>query len=712
MIFSIILKSTLENLKNTNNKDLIKPKLSVIIPSYCSKYLKEAVNAVQEINPYEIIVVDTSPVKPNISNVILHHQYDRLSPSEARNKGASLAKGDLLLFTDSDIILDKSSKTIENEILYGHKDNVICGLYKKTPGENKISSFQRGILERRLGKLNRNKFKISSSSHFLIRRNAFNLVGGFNETIDYYEDVEFFLRCKVFGLFVKLDPSFTAVHLKEFNLKSLLKDYWNKTFTAIETRLKTPKLFKGNLGDIPFSMHLSGLSGCIAIFLLINNLIKAIFLIGTPSITFGYLSPLIFIFLSFYLFPRSALKISRLLSSTIWILCYITICFAVLLSTTKTYLKKFQLFVVSFSDFFRNGLRVLFRNGRPVQIINYVTSRCNLRCSHCFYKDSLNNPNPGEIPRENLLKMMKDIGPVLWYSLAGGEPFIRPDLETLIQDVHQNCRPKVFSFPTNGWYTERTFKTVLRSLQRLHRGNIILFFSLEGSQLIHDEIRGKGSYENLLKTIERLKPLKKIYKNLYINYIMTVTPQNASEAPKFIKEVARNFNADSISINLIREHKPNAPKLPNYLLDAYEETIDSYAEEVSKGNVGGYKFVGSKFLRAKEFLQKQLIIKVARNNDFVTPCTAGTLSYVIMEDGSVKPCEILFDQIGNIYDDKKSFLDIINSSKTKKLRKWIKDTECRCTYECAMSTNTLFSLPMIPKLIYKTLFPDAFEIKK
>ena len=56
-------------------------------------------------------------LKPNISNVILHHQYDRLSPSEARNKGASLAKGDLLLFTDSDIILDKSSKTIENEIV-------------------------------------------------------------------------------------------------------------------------------------------------------------------------------------------------------------------------------------------------------------------------------------------------------------------------------------------------------------------------------------------------------------------------------------------------------------------------------------------------------------------------------------------------------------------------------------------------------------------
>ena len=70
---------------------------------------------------------------------------------------------------------------------------------------------------------------------------------------------------------------------------------------------------------------------------------------------------------------------------------------------------------------------------------------------------------------------MKEIGPVLWYSLAGGEPFIRPDLENIIQ-MYIIIADQSFSFPTNGWYTEKTFKTVLRTLQRLKRGNIILFF--------------------------------------------------------------------------------------------------------------------------------------------------------------------------------------------------------------------------------------------
>ena len=301
---------------------------------------------------------------------------------------------------------------------------------------------------------------------------------------------------------------------------------------------------------------------------------------------------------------------------------------------------------------------------------------------------------------------MKSIGPVLWYSLAGGEPFIRPDLENLIQDVQENCRPKVFSFPTNGWYTERTFKTVLRTLQRLERGNLILFFSLDGPKDIHDEIRGKGSFDNLSKTLERLRPLKKIYKNLYTNFILTVTPQNAAVAPIFIREISKKFNADSISINLYREHSPDAPRLPKSLIDAYQKTVEAYAEEVEKGNIGGYKFIGSKFLKAKEFVQKQMILKVAKNNEFVTPCTAGTLSYIIMEDGAVKPCEILHDEIGNIKETNDSFNDIVNSTKAKNLRKWIKDTKCKCTYECAMSTNTLFSLPIVPKLIAKTLIPD------
>lgn len=681
--------------------------LSVIIPSYKSKYLNQVIKSAKGFNPLEIIVVDTSPVMPKLEGVTLYHQTKRLNAAEARNKGAEMAKGDLLLFIDSDVILNRKNLTLINEQLFKNENNVICGIYEKYKEENYLSRFQRGIIERRLVGNKSYNPKISSSSHFLIRKIDFNKSGGFNETMEFYEDVEFFLRCRVIGLNVILDKKFLAIHLKEFKLRTLIKDYWRKTIAAIDIRFKIPKLFKGNNGgDIPISMHFSGGIGILTIFSFFTYLI-GIF------IGFGYGDPflkislvLFFLLLTVFSFPRSGLKVSRIKGVSLWTICYGTIWAGLIYSITKITIKKCINLIIELADFARSGKRVLLRNGRPIQIINYVTSRCNLRCSHCFYKDSLNNPNPGEIPRQNLIKTMKEIGPVLWYSLAGGEPFIRSDLENIIQDVQKYCRPKVFSFPTNGWYTDKTFKTVLRTLQRLKRGNIILFFSLDGPEHIHDEIRGKGSFEKLTQTIKRLRELKQIYNNLYINFILTVTPNNAEESPQFIRQIARDFQADTISINLIREHKPNAPMPPTYVINAYEETINAYAEEVSKGKIEGYKFLGSKLLRAKEIIQKQSILKVARDNEFVTPCTAGTLSYVIMEDGSIKPCEILFDKIGNVYDKDKSFFDVVSSNKTKKLREWIRDTECKCTYECAMSTNTLFSLPMIPKLIYKTFVPE------
>ena len=151
-------------------------------------------------------------------------------------------------------------------------------------------------------------------------------------------------------------------------------------------------------------------------------------------------------------------------------------------------------------------------------------------------------------------------------------------------------------------------------------------------------------------------------------------------------------------------------------------------------------FFGKKVLASKEVIQKELILDVARNDAFVTPCTAGSLSYVINEDGSVAACEILKPEqnlgqlsgtqrsglplggqksegasvavalgtkpstgSGSDSNGEVSFRSLIRSEQAKELRSWIRDTECRCTYECAMSTNTLFSWPLARSTYFRVL---------
>ena len=94
-----------------------------------------------------------------------------------------------------------------------------------------------------------------------------------------------------------------------------------------------------------------------------------------------------------------------------------------------------------------------------------------------------------------------------------------------------------------------------------------------------------------------------------------------------------------------------------------------------------------------------------RFNEFVTPCTAGALTYVIWEDGRVNACEMLPDTVGNIIGNnpENNFSTIVKNEKSDILRKKIVAEECKCSYECAMTINTLFSWPVAGKLWFRVL---------
>jgi radical SAM protein with 4Fe4S-binding SPASM domain len=73
------------------------------------------------------------------------------------------------------------------------------------------------------------------------------------------------------------------------------------------------------------------------------------------------------------------------------------------------------------------------------------------------------------------------------------------------------------------------------------------------------------------------------------------------------------------------------------------------------------------------------------------PCTAGSLSAVIFENGSVQPCEILGREIGNLEDHDWDLGKLWSSAAADALRDEIEATRCACTWECAQADNVLFN---------------------
>lgn len=674
--------------------------LSVVIPSYRSRYLGEVVAEARRLEPREIIVVDSSPEPPRLEgpDIRLVRLEKRTWAGRARNIGARQARGSHLLFLDSDCVLTAPARRYIESHLRDSQGGLVSGSYRSVPGRGRtFSRLQTHILRYRMDRAQARRRPLFSSANFLVERDVYRQVGGFNEELATYEDVELGARGARLGYRVAYAPELEVDHRKELSAAGLVADFMRKAFNAFQIRRRYPAVFE----KVPSFMGGRIISTLLLGAMLFPAAAIGVLLVGTIGwpILLSALSVLLFSLFPFIvrLTPGEPIG-ARLASLLVWPWVGAGVGAALVASALVWYARQGWRMMRSGLDFVRAGWRVVRRSGLPVQVIAYVTSRCNLRCEHCFYKETLDAPDPGELPLAVFDRATRSIGSVLWFALGGGEPFIRKDLAELVALVRRNSRPKVFSFPTNGWYTERTFETSLRILHQMDDGNLILFFSLDGDELTHDQIRGEGSFCRVKATMERLRPLTELYPRLYLNVVMTVTPRNAPRAAALVDEIVRDFRPSAISINLFRYHSLQHPPLPPALLDGYEAAVKAYAAHLRRGALEHYGFFGGRVLLLKEILQKELILRVARHDEFVTPCTAGTLGYVIMEDGRVKPCEILPDQIGNVTNPETTLAEMVRSPGAQRLRERIVEGHCRCTYECAMSTNTLFSWPMTRRL--------------
>ena len=678
--------------------------LTIIIPDYKSKYLDRVIEKVLLLEPEKIIISNfktkfTSEIElkfKNHKNIKFLNHANRLNPGDNRNLGAENSFSENLLFLDSDVLInDKTVNFIKEKISDGLKDDIIYwGRYSEY-GNGIFAKIQNQILRYRFSNKfyevskNRNKTYFSQASHFLIKRKTYNQIGGFSPYLKIKEDTEFNVRAEIFDIENKVYENFEADHLNKY---SFFNDYFTKPFHASKLKIIEPSIFGKTTAQIGIRLLLSWLLVPVTWLLLLPTFIL-------NDIYLTYL--LILLPINYLLIPKDISKNLSLYEKLYSLILFPLIGLFFLpggicgaLSGIFFYIKYFVKYIYGYLKII---YKIIIRTGNPIQIINFITSRCNMRCPHCFYKNTLDKKDPGEMDLKIIDKYTKNFGTVLWYGLGGGEPFLRKDIHKLYSIVHKNCNPKFFTIPTNGWYTERLFTSVLRMLQYTKgKSPLIIQFSIDGYEKGHNEIRGDKSYERMILSLNKLKPLSKIYKNLQLSIITVVTNENRDIYPDFIDHLA-SLGTNQISINIVRHESLDHPPLPTETVEQYKLAVERYEDYLKEDKMKSFTFFGSKLMRLKEALQKDLIYDVARNNKFVTPCTAGDLSYVVWEDGRVNACEVLHDSIGNITDENVD-ASFFKSKKAINLRKKIKDTKCKCTYECAMTTNTLFSWNMTKKL--------------
>ncbi|MBW1989465.1 MAG: radical SAM protein [Deltaproteobacteria bacterium] len=126
----------------------------------------------------------------------------------------------------------------------------------------------------------------------------------------------------------------------------------------------------------------------------------------------------------------------------------------------------------------------------PAAMIN-VTNRCNLKCRHCFvFREDNPNARKQEMDDETMLgeiRRIRDRHGIVAMLWMGGEPLLRPGV--LREGV------KLFS-----WNTITTNGT----LDLLDLPGVTYVVSLDGPKEYNDSIRGKGSFDRVMKTLSRV----------------------------------------------------------------------------------------------------------------------------------------------------------------------------------------------------------------
>lgn len=676
-----------------DNQRTIPVFLSIVIPAYNSaQTLEECLRAIERIDGYEhceTIVVDDASTDSTLGiakkfGVKIVSALGRRGAAFARNSGAKAATGEYLLFIDSDVAL--SSKNILSCIRENFNSGDICGFAgvydKKVVFENFFSAYKHLYMCFNADISPKSKNMVSSAI-LVVRRNSFLDSGGFDEefTEASGEDIEFTLRFAARQKkFFLMEPRIAGTHFKKYNFATLLAtDYLRlqgflKALQKVDYRKMHLETSNASFRTTPLLLALS--LGCFVL-----SLFWPFFLFCSFSAIFLFMLTQIRYFKYLKKHRNGFFALFAVLFS------FFEMLFAM---GCALYLKlEHGLKKLTLLKFLKYTLRFFYKKGLPLNLIFFVTSKCNAKCRHCFFWKQINS-NTDEMDLQAVEKVAKSVPGLLALSLTGGEPFLRSGLADIASVFSRFTSVANIQIPTNGLLTDTIFSVTREILKRCREDiRIVVGVSVDGFADMHDDIRQvKGCFQKAAETIRRLKSLEGEFLNFRAGCIVTISKANQEKAAALVDYLKNQFSVEEVTVNIIRSQVRDMSLKEldiRYYDDIFLRLRNSFLARQKKPSWL------EKILSSRHYYGSRLLSEIHSRNKYVTPCYAGDLLAVMREDGRVYPCEMLDEKMGDLKDFDFDFKKLWFSRQAREVREKIKKQKCFCVYECAMTLNTLFN---------------------
>lgn len=355
----------------------------------------------------------------------------------------------------------------------------------------------------------------------------------------------------------------------------------------------------------------------------------------------------------------------------------------------------------------RGGVRALARNARAMldpnqvgYVIFYVTNRCNFRCKFCFYSAEIEKGlKPDELTLPEIEKIASSVGPLLQLSMTGGEAFLRADMEAVTRAWLDRATPRYVTIPTNASMPDRMVRFFTEILPSYPDTFFRLVFSIEGIGEAHDQLRSMpGSFKKIEESYAALLPLRAKYPNLTLDSNSVFTAQSEDTLLDTVKYIDANFDFDNISVTFARGdiQSPGFKTLARVKYEAIFEFLSTR----EKNREGRFLYP---IWRAASDVARENLLRVVFDEEFVAPCVAGRKLIVIGETGEVFPCEILGKSMGRLRDHDFDVRKLMAHAENEKLRNWIVDSKCKCSFECALAAGAVWSPANYPRMVARSI---------
>ena len=294
--------------------------------------------------------------------------------------------------------------------------------------------------------------------------------------------------------------------------------------------------------------------------------------------------------------------------------------------------------------------------GMPTDVSIITTYRCQMRCKMCDIWE-----HPTRKNEEITAKDLEILPKFKFANITGGEPFVRLDLEDIVEVMYTKADRIVIS--TSGWHTKKIIKLAERF------PNIGIRVSIEGLPIMNDDLRGReGGFDRGIRTLLSLKEMG--IKD--IGFGQTVSNKNSHDLLplyELSKSLGMEFATASFHNSFYFHRDDNVVTNKDEVIAHFSQLIERLLKENKPKS----------WFRA--FFNLGLINYI-QGNPRMLPCEAGTANFFIEPNGDVYPCNGLEERywketMGNIKECA-SFEELWFSEQAKMVRGKVKTCPKNC----------------------------------